>query len=148
MAITAICSPKVLCTVRSTSVLDAAKLMREHQVGDLVVIEARDGRRFPVGIVTDRDMVMQVLAPDHDPAEVTVGDIMIPDIATANENTDIYEAIQMMRMRGTRILPVLDESQALIGIVSNEDLQELLAEEMADLSRVAPHERTEDARRT
>src|SRR5690242_8806327 len=68
MPVGEICTREVVIVKRNDSVLEAAKLMRQHHVGDVVVIEERGGVRVPVGIVTDRDLVVEILAPQLDPA--------------------------------------------------------------------------------
>ena len=77
MPIGQVCIREVLVAERDTSVQEAARLMRQHHVGDLVVVDARNGHRVPVGIVTDRDIVISVVAPKLDPAVFTLGDLIV-----------------------------------------------------------------------
>jgi CBS-domain-containing membrane protein len=121
--------------------------MRKHHVGDLVVVEQVDGNaRVPVGIVTDRDIVVSVIALGLDPSSLLVGDIMSDDLLTTSEQDDVYATIERMRFRGIRRVPVVDAAGGLTGIVSADDLLEFLAEEMGDLSRIASHQQAHEKR--
>ena len=112
MPVGEICTREVVIVKRNDSVLEAAKLMRQHHVGDVVVIEERGGVRVPVGIVTDRDLVVEIMAPQLDPAVITVGDIMEQELVTVKESTGLFEAIQYMRSKTVRRLPIVDENGA------------------------------------
>ena len=109
MSIGEICSREVIVAEAEDTVLVAARLMREHHVGNVLVVEARDGKRVPIGIVTDRDVVVEVLALELDPGAITVGDIMVPNLVTVKESTGVSDAIECMRTRGVRRLPVVNE---------------------------------------
>jgi CBS domain-containing protein len=131
---------------RDESVQGAALLMRKHHVGDLIVVEQSDGQRIPIGIVTDRDIVVSVIALGLDPASLLVGDIMSDDLLTTSELDDVYATIERMRFRGIRRVPVVNAAGGLTGIVSADDLLEFLAEEMGDLSRIASHQQAHEKR--
>jgi CBS domain-containing protein len=119
--------------------------MRKNHVGDLVVVEQADGgERIPVGIVTDRDIVVSVIALGLDPASLQVGDIMSDDLLTTSEGDDVYGTIERMRLRGIRRVPVVNAAGGLAGIVSADDLLEFLAEEMGDLSRISSHQQAHE----
>src|SRR3990172_1617269 len=126
MPISEICNREVIVVQPNDTVLDAAKLMRQHHVGDVLVVEERNGVRVPVGIVTDRDLVVEIMAPELDQLAITVGDIMAPELAVAKANTGVFEAIQYMRAKGVRRLPVVDDRGGLLGILALDDLLELL----------------------
>jgi CBS domain-containing protein len=120
-------------------------MMRKNHVGDLVVVEQADGgERIPVGIVTDRDIVVSVIALGLDPASLQVGDIMSDDLLTTSEGDDVYGTIERMRLRGIRRVPVVNAAGGLAGIVSADDLLEFLAEEMGDLSRISSHQQAHE----
>jgi CBS domain-containing protein len=87
MTVGDICNREVIVIQRDETTLEAAKLMRQYHVGAVIVIETRNGRQIPIGIVTDRDLVVEVLATELDNAVITVGDIMAPEIFTIKENT-------------------------------------------------------------
>ncbi|NHZ99360.1 CBS domain-containing protein [Massilia sp. CCM 8734] len=141
-----------ICTVPSSyckgdeTVQAAALLMRKHHVGDLVVIDQINDERIPVGILTDRDIVVSVIALGLDPASLLVGDIMSADLLTASEDDDVYETIERMRFRGIRRVPVVNNAGGLTGIVSVDDLLEFLAEEMGELSRISSHQQSDEKR--
>jgi CBS domain-containing protein len=146
MRIGEICTTSTIFCTRDDSVQDAAMKMRQHHVGDLVVIDQPDDDKLPVGIVTDRDIVVSVIALGLDPASLLVGDIMSDDLDTCHADDDVYETIERMHRRGVRRLPVVDGSGRLSGIVSADDLLGFLAEEMSELARIAPHQQAQERR--
>ena len=141
MAIGKLCVREVAVADRATTVRKAAQLMRQFHVGNLVVVEGR----APVGIVTDRDIVLSVVATGLDPAVFTIGDLVTQDLATCREDTGVFECIQQMRARGVRRMPVVDRDGALVGIISVDDLVQLLAEEMNDLGKLISREQAREA---
>jgi CBS domain-containing protein len=145
MPVGELCTRQTVVVPLGTSLSDAAKLMREYHVGDLVVIERTDGKRRPVGIVTDRDIVMEVLAQDLDPARLSVEDIMTRDPVTVQEQDGLFETMRIMRANGIRRIPVVDGEGALAGIVAVDDLIELLAEELSLIAKVIVRERRQEA---
>jgi CBS domain-containing protein len=130
-----ICSRIVVVAESSTPVLQAAKLMRDHHIGALVVTEGGAGARRPIGIVTDRDLVVEVVAADMDYRTLTVGDIMSARPATLKETAGLFETIAQMRNGGVRRLVVVDASDHLLGIVTMDDLIPILAEELSLLAQ-------------
>ncbi len=146
MPIGEICSRDVVVVQRHDTVLEAAKLMRQHHVGDVVVVEERGGVRVPVGLVTDRDLVVEILATELDPAAITVADIMEQELVSVKNTTGIFEAVQYMRSRTVRRLPVVDESGALLGILSLDDLLELLSEELLAVAKLVRYQRQKETR--
>jgi CBS domain-containing protein len=145
MAIGELCNREVVVVTRETSVADAAQLMRHHHVGDVVVVMEEGGQRTPVGILTDRDVVVEVVAAGLDPTTLTVGEIMAPGLASVQEKTGVFEAIRYMRDKGVRRLPVVGEGGVLIGILALDDLLELLAEELGALARLVAREQNREA---
>lgn len=145
MPVGELCIRQTVIAPRGTSIQEAARLMREYHVGDLVVTERMDGKRKPVGIVTDRDIVIEVLAQGLDPARLSVEDIMSPDLVTVREQEGLFETIRIMRAKGIRRIPVVDSEGALAGIVAVDDLIELLADELGQLSKVILRERRQEA---
>jgi CBS domain-containing protein len=140
MPISEICNREVVYTQRDNSTLEAAQLMRQHHVGDLVVVDDNKGIRVPVGIITDRDLVVEIMATGLDPTAITVGDVMTPEVAVVKEDTGLYESIQYMRAIGVRRLPVVNANGGLVGILTLDDMLELLAEEMTTLAKLVKHE--------
>ena len=133
-----ICTRTVVVATPDTTTAAAAQLMREYHVGTLVICEEANGaRRVPVGIVTDRDLVVEVLAPGLRADTITVGDIMEPTLATSREAEGILETVEVMRQKGVRRLPVVGGDRRLIGIVATDDILDALAEQLSDLARIA-----------
>jgi CBS domain-containing protein len=116
-----------------TSALVVAKLMRKHHIGALVVVDAQEKTR-PVGIVTDRDLVLELMAEGLDPTVFTAGDIMSVDLVLANPEMDVMEAVQLMKKHRLRRLIMTDEQGRLVGIATMEDVLELLSQELASLA--------------
>lgn len=146
MRIGEICTTSTIYCTRDDSVQDAALKMRQHHVGDLVVVDQAEQGKLPVGILTDRDIVVSVIALGLDPASLLVGDIMSDDLDTCSLDDDVYETIERMHRRGVRRLPVVDANGRLAGIVSADDLLGFLAEEMSELARIAPHQQAQERR--
>lgn len=144
MPVSEICNRDVIVVQRNDTILEAAKLMRQHHVGDVVVVEDRNGMRVPVGIVTDRDLVVEIMAPELDHLVITVGDIMLPELVTVKESSGVFETIQYMRAKGVRRLPVVNEGGGLVGILTLDDLLELLAEELTALAKLVRHEQKKE----
>ena len=144
MTIGEICNRETIFTTRDSSIATAAQLMREQHVGDLVVVEEKSGRRVPVGILTDRDLVVEILAKEVPMDSVTVGDVMSNDLVTARETDELYDTMQRMRAKGVRRVPVVDATGALVGIVSADDFLDLLAEELTALARLVSREQARE----
>ncbi|HEX9626798.1 MAG TPA: CBS domain-containing protein [Acidiferrobacterales bacterium] len=136
MPIGDLCNREVIFAHRDDSITAAAELMRRHHVGDLIVADERDGLRVPVGILTDRDLVVEILAKGVALDAVNVGDIMTTELLTARESDDTYDTIARMRNGGVRRMPVVDAHGALTGIIAVDDLLDLLAEELGSLARL------------
>ncbi|SFD56255.1 CBS domain-containing protein [Massilia yuzhufengensis] len=146
MHIAEICTSEATHCTRDETVQGAALMMRRYHVGDVIVVDQTEGTKVPVGILTDRDIVVSVIAPGLDPNSLQVGDIMTDDLLTARETDDVYETIERMRLRGIRRVPVVDAAGSLAGIVSADDLLEFLAEEMGELSRISPYQQAHERR--
>jgi predicted transcriptional regulator len=140
MLVSEFCNREVIIVDRATTILDAAKLMRSEHVGDLVVTDNRNGRQVPVGILTDRDMVVELLAEEIELDKVSVGDAMSYELLSVNEQDGLQETIVKMSDRGVRRLPVVDAAGTLVGIVTVDDLMELIAEQLTDLVRLVSNE--------
>ena len=122
--------------------------MRQHHVGDVVVaMRKEDGSPTPVGIVTDRDLVVEVIATELDPAVITVGDIMVSSLAVVNESNGVYETFQAMAEEGVRRMPVINKDGGLVGIVTLDDLLLLLGREFDAIPHILAREQTKEAER-
>ena len=120
--------------------------MRRYHVGDLVVVDEVQGRRVPVGMVTDRDLVVEVIAREQPFASCTVSAVMSATVVCVPETAGVIEAIQLMRSHGVRRVPVVDAGGALVGILAADDLLDLLAEELSALARIAPRGQEREVR--
>jgi predicted transcriptional regulator len=147
MPVGEICNRDVIITGRNTTVEEAARLMRQHHVGTLVITDTVDGRNIPVGIVTDRDITVSVVGTNIDAGVFTVGDLVTDELVTVNEGQGIFECIHEMRTHGVRRMPVVDCDRGLVGILSVDDVIELLAEEMGELARLISNEQAREARK-
>lgn len=145
MRIGEICTTNVIFCSPDTSIPAAAKLMREHHIGDLLVaVEKPDGLRA-VGILTDRDIVVEVIALDVPIDRLTVKDVMSRTLVYVNESKEVYETLALMRHKGVRRMPVVNQYDDLVGIVTLDDLLENLAEEMGLAAKLIVQEREREA---
>jgi CBS domain-containing protein len=144
MAVGEFCSREVVMAERDSPVPELARLMREHHVGDVVVVESAAAPR-PLGIVTDRDLVVEVMAEGVPAESVTAGDIMSSHMVTARESDGLWDTLRRMRSGGVRRVPIVDAHQGrLVGIISAEDILELLSEELTALAHISPRERAHE----
>ena len=145
MPIGEICVREVVVAPKETTVQDAAHLMRQHHVGNLLIVDRPNGDGRPIGIVTDRDITISVVATKLDPSVFTLGDLVTENLVSAREDQGVFETIQQMRLKGIRRMPVVNKDGKLVGIVSVDDVIQLLAEEMNELSKLISHEQTREA---
>ena len=146
MSVGQYCNRQVVTTAKSTEIDEVARLMRQHHVGTVVVVERRDDAEFPIGIVTDRDLVVEVLAQNLSPNTVTVGDVMSGGLVTARENDNFWHTLDRMSAKGVRRLLVVDEKGALLGILSVEDVLTTLAVGLSDVTRLVQRGIAREAR--
>jgi CBS domain-containing protein len=128
MSVGRICLREVDIAEAPESVFEAARRMRERRVGTLVVV---DDTGKPVGLVTDRDLALRVVAVGGDPRAMSVGAVMTAYPETVSETAPIESALALMRSGSFRRLPVVNEDGKLVGILSLDDVLGLLAEEFA-----------------
>jgi len=147
MSVGEYCNREVVVAEKETSVQEAARLMRKYHTGDLVVVEHRGNATIPVGIVTDRDLVIEVLAEDAPLDSVTLGDLVCAGLATVREDDDLWLAFGRMRALGVRRMPVVNESGTLQGIMTMDDAVELISEALSDMAQLVQREIKEEGRR-
>lgn len=128
------CKRRVVCINSTADIVDAARMMREEHVGFVIVYEQGDDLRRPIGVLTDRDLVLEVLAREVDPHAVTVKDAMTRQPLIAAERDELGEALQAMRMAGIRRVPVVDARGALTGVFALDDGIDLLTGLLCDIS--------------
>ena len=146
MRVGEICNREVVVVGEEDSVTEAAKIMREYHVGDVVIVKTRYGKREPVGILTDRDITLEIVARSTDPESVRVGDAMSLELTTVFEDDDLMHVIEVMRNQGIRRVPVVDADEALVGILTVDDIVDLLSEVMVDLAHLVDSQRRREAR--
>jgi CBS domain-containing protein len=134
MTVRAVYTPGAATIDCDADVRRAAVLMRQEHVGDLIVTESRDGHTRAIGIITDRDIVVEVMARDADPSEIRVGDTIRRDLVTVREDNGIDFALREMRRAGVRRVPVVNGEGALVGVLSVDDLIGHLAMQLGELA--------------
>lgn len=130
------CSSAVVVAKRDTAAIDAARLMRNHHVGVLVVVTSGAYGPVPVGMVTDRDLVVEVMADGVPAADVVVGDVMSTDLVVAGRDDDLLLAMSRMRTEGVRRMPVVDDRGVLDGIITIDDVLALLTEAIGKVPEI------------
>lgn len=136
MAVSSVCNYNVATIERGADVVEAAERMRSQHVGDLIVVEERAGGRAPVGILTDRDIVVAVVAKRASLSSVTVGDAMSVALLTVNKDNGIEHALREMRRAGVRRAPVVDEDGLLVGVLSIDDVVDHLAVQLGHIADI------------
>ena len=131
MPLTDFCKAPVITISPDQKVLDAVNLMMNKNIGCVVVIE----QDRPIGILTDRDLVVRVMAKRKDAANTLVREAMTPNPILASEAIGIWELIQAMKKQGVRRFPIVAGDGKLVGIITLDDLIELMGEELADVGR-------------
>ena len=135
------CSRKPVIAGRDIDIIEAASLMRTHHVGTLIIIDEHDGISTPVGIITDRDLVVDVLPRDIDLHRIRLEEVMTGSPLTAGEADDLYETLEKMWLKGVRRVPVVDHRNNLIGVLSTDDVLEVLARELSGVIKLFERER-------
>jgi CBS domain-containing protein len=136
MSVNTICNHNVATIRRGQSVLDAATRMRQEHVGDLIVAEVRDGHNVPVGILTDRDIVISIIARQARPEDITVGDAMSEKLLAISKDSGIESALREMRRHGVRRAPVIGAHGELIGVLSIDDVIDHIAVQLGHIADV------------
>lgn len=146
MSVGTICNREVVIVEGKASIQEAAGLMRKYHVGCLIAAEQRNGQNYPIGILTDRDIVIELVAKEVAIDSVTVADVMSLQLTLARENDDLIETLKQMRHKGIRRMPVVDDQGVLIGLITVDDLLELLAEQLKDLAGLIVREQQSEVK--
>jgi len=141
-----ICNRVVACIGVDESAQEAAELMRQLHVGTLVVTGPDSEQSAPVGILTDRDLVVEVMAKAVDANSVTVGDIMSDELLIADEDGDISDILEAMRTDGVRRVPVLNQDGALVGVLALDDVLRLYARDIERMAGIVGSQRLHESR--
>jgi CBS domain-containing protein len=147
MTIKDLCKRVVVTIHRNATAEDAARAMRASHIGDVVVVDPADTRK-PVGIITDRDIAVEIVAQGLAPGETKVGSVMSSPVLTLHEDDGFIEALDKMSARGVRRAPVVDREGCLKGMVSVNDLVPLLARELAKIGALIRHGQAAETRKT
>ena len=147
MKVGQLCQRNAITVQRSDEIAAAARLMRDKHVGFLVVVEpaATHGALVPVGVITDRDIVVSTIALDVDPKTLSVGDVMTCKPTVALVEDSIADAICQMRHRGVRRLPVVGDHGHLVGVLSLDDVLTNRADELGAAATVITKAREHEA---
>lgn len=141
MTVGEICTRNVVVAPKTAMIVDAAKRMRSSHVGNLIVVDNRNGRHIPIGIVTDRDIVISVVAGDPDHINyLLVSDVMSDELVTAWEHDSVETALKRMKEHGVRRLPILDADGALVGILTLDDVLHYLSAQQSELVALVARE--------
>jgi CBS domain-containing protein len=147
MTIKDLCKRVVVTIHRDATVEDAARTMRASHIGNVIVVDPADTRK-PVGIITDRDIAMEVVAQGLAPAQTKVESVMSAPVVSLLEDDGFIEALDKMATQGVRRAPVLDRDGRLKGLVSVDDLVPLLARELAKIGALIRHGQAAEMRKT
>lgn len=146
MSVGSICTRHVFSVDASADAAQAAKAMRDYHVGFLVVTSKKDHVDVPIGVLTDRDLVLEVLAQSVDPHAVMAKDIMSPKPLAVSEQAPIHDTLLQMRAAGVRRVPVQDAHGKLVGVLSLDDVVGYLNELVQDLTGAISREQSVETR--
>ena len=135
-----LCNRDCISAGKDIDVVEAAMLMRKHHVGTLIVTEQDDQGEKPVGIITDRDIVIEIMAKDQDPHDFVLADVMTDNPFKANEDDNLHDTIESMQLEGIRRLPVVDKEGYLTGVLAVDDILGEMAVQMGGLVQLFKRE--------
>lgn len=147
MSVGKMCSRVVVTIQRQATVEDAARLMRSQYIGDVIVVDPSDTRK-PVGIITDRDVAINVVAQGMEAGKTIVGSVMSTPVLVVQEEEDLMSALEKMSQRGVRRAPVVDRSGHLAGLISVDDLVPLLARELGKIGALIRRDQAAEIQKT
>lgn len=142
-----ICNRNVIVAYRQENLSEAIKLMRQYHVGNLVIVESSH-HPVPVGLLTDRDILISAIGAGLNPDEILIEDVMSFELVTANTCETLDFALKTMRARSIKRLPVVDEHNALVGILTIDDIVEILAEALNDIAAITQKQKNRETRKT
>jgi CBS domain-containing protein len=139
------CSRPAVCCAAEDTVAQAAHIMREKHVGAIIVTKGSKQGDKPIGVVTDRDIALSVVAPELDARTITAGDIAQRGLVTAKEDDDLFAALKRMRSKGVRRLPVVNAQGKVTGLLALDDIVEVLVDEMNTIVKLVAREQSQEA---
>jgi CBS domain-containing protein len=131
-----ICNRHTSILGRDDSIYLAATLMRDHHVDYVVVVESEEGNNIPIGALSNRDIVVKMIAEKLELDRFTVGDVMNSQLLLANEQDDVMTTLKRMRLNGVRCLPIVNENRALVGTLSIDNILDTLSELLNDIGHI------------
>lgn len=146
MKVGELCQRGAIAIADDEDIPAAARMMREHHVGFLVVYARGDELRRPIGVLTDRDIVIGVVAKQVDPEALRVDDLMTRQPVVAQETEDLSDVLQAMRLAGVRRVPVVDHRGALTGVVAIDDAFHVITNFMCDITGSVQHQQRQERR--
>lgn len=149
MSLRQYCDNEVSLLTQDSSILEAAQVMRKNHVGEVIIVEHQKAKTIPLGIVTDRDLVIEIMAMEVDVEKINLGSIMCFELITVSDDTSLNDALEIMQINGIRRAPVIDGSGALIGLINIESILKILTQDMTKLLKLFNTEkRIEKTRRS
>jgi len=136
MSLGNLCRREVVVVNQGTPIKEAVKFMEEKNIGSVIVV----GGGKPVGIATDRDILLRVVNKGLDPEKSSVDDVMTKEIVTLKESMGLFEALEQVKGKGIRRFPIVDARGNLKGIMTLDDIIYLLGKEMADVASIIERE--------
>lgn len=137
----------VICCSADAPIAEVAGLMRRHHVGDVIVVDQQqEGARAPIGIVTDRDILVETIALDVEAKLFTASDLMSSPVTAVQEDASLTEALAVMRGRQVRRLPVVNRAGQLFGIITVDDVLNVLASELAMVAGIVVEQPVREGR--
>jgi CBS domain-containing protein len=134
------CNREVMIVEPETSITEVSSLMREYHVGTLVVVDQAGNAPRPIGVITDRDLVIELLAQEVPADSVTIKDVINKELVCVTEQETLLNCIELMRSKGIRRLVVTNDNGTLQGILTADDALELIAEAVRNLSHLVGRE--------
>lgn len=147
MGLEALAKSKLVTVSRNTGITEAARLMREQHVGEVVVTELHEGRQVPVGMLTDRDLVVTVLAVGADPGAITVNEAMSTSVVAVFDGESLDGVVELMKECSVKRVLIVDENEGLQGMISAEDLFLFLAEQLSLLTGIGLRQKVVESER-
>ncbi len=109
------------CVTPDTPLVDAARLMKDENIGVVPVVESSDSRRL-VGVLTDRDIAIRAVAEGRDGATTSVGHVMTSDVRTSAPDDSVNDVMALMGSEQVRRIPIVDDRGDLVGIIAQADI--------------------------
>ena len=141
MLLQKIATKKVVTVPFNATIEEAAKIMREYHVGDLIVVKKEGSRTLPIGIITDRDIVVSTTAFGVAPWDASVSDTMVSPFITARATDHVDHVLNLMKEHGVKRIPLVNEEGDLCGIISADDITTFLSSELNDVTKIIPRQR-------